>query len=90
MFNRVKEGVLKVSKVLLATAMGVMAAVVVLQVLTRYVLKIPLFWTEELARYLMIWAGFLGAAIGISQGVHTSIQWFVDLIVGYRFDRRDV
>lgn len=74
--------VTKVSKVLLTVAIGAMATVVMLQVLTRYVLKIPFFWTEELARYLMIWAGVLGAALGVSQGVHTSIQWFVSFFPG--------
>jgi C4-dicarboxylate transporter DctQ subunit len=68
----------KGAQVLLATVMGAMATVVIIQVFTRYVLKVPLFWTEELARYLMIWAAILGAALGVGRGVHTRILWFVD------------
>jgi TRAP-type C4-dicarboxylate transport system permease small subunit len=34
-----------------------------LQVLARYVFFSPPSWTEELARYLMIWAGLLGATV---------------------------
>jgi TRAP-type C4-dicarboxylate transport system, small permease component len=37
----------------------VMACVVVLQVVCRYVLNNPPVWTEELSRYIMIWASFI-------------------------------
>jgi TRAP-type C4-dicarboxylate transport system permease small subunit len=74
------DAVRKISGVLLGTAVGAMAVVVMVQVVTRYILKIPLFWTEELARYLMIWAGVIGAALGIGLGVHTSVQWFVSFL----------
>jgi TRAP-type C4-dicarboxylate transport system permease small subunit len=69
----------KGSKVLLGTLIGAMAIVVMLQVFVRYVLKVPLFWTEELGRYLMIWAGMIGAALGISYGAHASIEMVVKL-----------
>ncbi|NWF57648.1 MAG: hypothetical protein HXY45_22945 [Syntrophaceae bacterium] len=46
------ETVRKISGVLLGTAVGVMAVVVMVQVVTRYILKIPLFWAEEMTRYL--------------------------------------
>ena len=37
-------------------ATGAMTVVVLLGVLFRYVLRMPLSWSEEVARYLMIWA----------------------------------
>jgi TRAP-type C4-dicarboxylate transport system permease small subunit len=43
--------------------MLVMLAVVGLQVIARYVFFSPPSWTEELARYCMIWAGYLGATV---------------------------
>lgn len=45
------------------TFMLVMLAVVGLQVIARYVFFSPPSWTEELARYCMIWAGYLGATV---------------------------
>lgn len=42
-------------------ALTAMVATVLFQIWTRYGLDFPYSWTEELARYLMIWAGLLGA-----------------------------
>jgi len=42
-------------------ALTAMVATVLFQIWARYGLDFPFSWTEELARYLMIWAGLLGA-----------------------------
>lgn len=39
-----------------------MLAVMMLQVVARYAFASPPFWTEELARWLMVWGGLLGAS----------------------------
>lgn len=54
-----------------------LAAMVVLigsQVAARYVVGVPLYWSEELARHLMIWLFFLGAVIALRRGAHLSID----------------
>jgi TRAP-type transport system small permease protein len=38
-----------------------------LQVLFRYVLEEPLPWSEELARYLFVWAALLAAAVTVGR-----------------------
>lgn len=45
------------------TCLAVMFAVVMLQVVSRYVFNSPPSWAEELARYMMIWLGLLGATM---------------------------
>jgi TRAP-type C4-dicarboxylate transport system permease small subunit len=40
-----------------------MLAIVALQVLGRYILRIAPVWTEEAARYCMVWGGLLGATV---------------------------
>jgi len=45
----------------------VLVAVVMIQVLARYVLNAPPPWTEELARYAMIWAGLMGATLSFKR-----------------------
>jgi TRAP-type transport system small permease protein len=47
--------------------------VVFLQVMFRYLLRQPLFWSEELPRYLLIWMSFLAAAVAQKQDAHINI-----------------
>jgi len=47
--------------------------VVFLQVLFRYLLRQPLFWSEELPRYLLIWMCFLAAAVAQKHDAHINI-----------------
>jgi len=58
-----------------------LAAVMVLTVLVgvffRYVLHNSLSWSEELARYLMIWAALLSISIGIKDKEHVGIQLII-------------
>ena len=59
----------------------ILAAIMVLTVLMgvffRYVLRDSLGWTEELARYLMIWAALLSISIGIKDKEHVGIQLII-------------
>lgn len=58
---------------LLAFLMAAMTLDVLYGVLTRYALGDQASWTEELARFLMIWIGLLGAAWASGQRMHLSI-----------------
>jgi len=56
------------------TALSILIFVVVfLQVLFRYLLRQPLFWSEELPRYLLIWMCFLAAAVAQKHDAHINI-----------------
>jgi TRAP-type C4-dicarboxylate transport system permease small subunit len=61
--TRLSAGLNRVCWMTAGTFMLVMLAVVGLQVIARYVFFSPPSWTEELARYCMIWAGYLGATV---------------------------
>jgi TRAP-type C4-dicarboxylate transport system permease small subunit len=64
----------KTLKIGLAILMTAMVASVVWQVLSRYLFVVPAAWTEELARFLLIWIGMLGAAYAYRQGSHLGID----------------
>jgi len=67
---------------LLATALSAIMAALVLavlwQVFTRFVLRDAASWTEELARYLLVWLSLLGAAYAVGSRLHLA----VDLLPG--------
>jgi TRAP-type C4-dicarboxylate transport system permease small subunit len=56
---------------------AIMVLTVLLGVFFRYVLRDSLGWTEELARYLMIWAALLSISIGIKDKEHVGIQLII-------------
>ena len=62
---------------LVVPIMAVMTVVVIMQVFSRFVLRDSLSWSEELARYLMVWAVFVGASIGVKRGSHVGVEALV-------------
>ncbi len=58
----------------LVLIMSVMVINVLWQVFTRYVTGDPSSFTDELARYLMIWIGVLGAAYVSGRNLHVAID----------------
>lgn len=59
---------------LLVIIMGAMVINVLWQVFTRFVMGEPSSFTDELARYLMIWLGILGAAYVSGKNMHVAID----------------
>lgn len=64
----------RLTEISLATLGVSMAVIVALQVFFRYVLNHSLFWSEELARFLLIWLTFLGATAAYYRKIHPSID----------------
>lgn len=60
----------------LAFIMASMVAGVTWQVLSRFVLSSPSSFTEELARFQLIWIGILGAAYAFRRGAHLGLDLF--------------
>ncbi len=52
---------------------GIMVVVIFLQVFFRFVVRSSLPWSEELARYVMAYAIFIGAAIAAKESAHIGI-----------------
>ncbi len=77
MLARAKKVLDNILELLVTVSMGVLVADVVWQVITRYVMKNPSSWTEELATFLMIWAGLLGASVALNRGAHLGIDYLV-------------
>ncbi len=62
---------------LLVLILGVMVLNVLWQVFTRFFTDSPSSFTDELARYLMIWLGILGAAYVAGRNEHVAIDLLV-------------
>ena len=66
-------------EVLLAAALAAMAVIMGVQVFCRYVLGASLSWSEELTRYIFIWAGFLSVSYCTKKCISIKIKQFVAL-----------
>jgi len=49
-------------RLVIATLMAAITLLTLAQVIWRYVLEMPIQWSEEVARYCFVWVTFLGAA----------------------------
>ncbi len=55
-----------------------MLIVMIVQVISRYALRLSIPWTEETTRYFFIWAIFLGSALAQKNREHIRIDIIVD------------
>ncbi|EGL81747.1 Tripartite ATP-independent periplasmic transporter DctQ component [Caldalkalibacillus thermarum TA2.A1] len=67
-------------KYFLILLLAVLIVVVMLQVIFRFVIHQPLAWTEELARYCLVWLTFLGAAYAMSARAHVGVEFLINLV----------
>lgn len=63
----------RLTEIILVIVLTAMAVAVFLQVIFRYVLNFPLFWTEEFARYCLVWSSLLGSAVAVKRGQHIAV-----------------
>lgn len=57
-----------------------MVGLIFMQVVLRYVFDNALNWSEEMARYMMIWCTGFGIAAGVRLSSHIGIQAIVDAL----------
>jgi TRAP-type C4-dicarboxylate transport system permease small subunit len=49
-------------------------------VVWRYVFSASIFWSEELSRYLMVWATMLASSVCLRRGAHMAVRFIHDLL----------
>jgi len=74
------DGLNKAVSVVLAVMLAVMAILIIVQIFCRFVINYPLHWTEELARFLMIYVVFLGSAIALRHSRLIAIEALAEAV----------
>jgi TRAP-type C4-dicarboxylate transport system permease small subunit len=72
----------RVLRWMLVLLLGAMVLAVTWQVVSRYALASPSSWTEEVARYLLIWIGMLGAAYAFRTRMHIGLDLLPGKLTG--------
>ncbi|MCD8009241.1 MAG: TRAP transporter small permease [Lachnospiraceae bacterium] len=69
-------------EVLLVIMCAIMACIMMLQVIMRYVFGNSLTWSEELTRFIFIWSAFLSISYCIRKNLSVRITLVVDALPG--------
>jgi len=80
----VRKRVDKILEWSLIVLMGANVLNVLWQVFSRFIVRDPSSFTEELARYLLIWVGLLGASYASGHKMHLAIDVLVERLKGKR------
>jgi TRAP-type C4-dicarboxylate transport system permease small subunit len=76
--ERISDIINRWSEVAVCVIISAMAIDIFIEVIFRYVLFLPLFWTEEFARYCLVWSSLLAAGIGLKRGQHIAVTFVAE------------
>jgi len=74
--DRLERWIVYVIVILLFAMVFLLAA----QIFIRNVMSSSIFWSDEVARYMLIWMSLLGAALGIRHLSHVNMDFFANLL----------
>lgn len=74
MLRQIDRVVLQINRWILIVALAAMSVIVFLNVVLRYTTGDSILWSEEVARYLMIWLTYLGIGPVLRLGGHMAID----------------
>jgi TRAP-type C4-dicarboxylate transport system permease small subunit len=78
--QKIADGIEGFLKVCVIVSLGGIGAVVNISVFFRYVLNAPLSWTNELARYLLVFTVVFAASIALRHNLFVNVQVIRDLL----------
>lgn len=73
-----RDGLTRGLELFLVATMALLVADVVWGVFTRYALGQQAKWSEELARFLLMWVALLGGAVAFGTRAHLGVDYFVN------------
>ena len=80
--QKITQLIVSVLKVFLMILMSAIVIDVVWQIFTRFILRDPSSYTEELAGFLLIWIGLLGASYALYSKAHLGIDILTSRLEG--------
>jgi TRAP-type C4-dicarboxylate transport system permease small subunit len=78
--RRLSDGLNAVCKWFGSVLFVSMVAIIVIQVIARYVVRSSLSWTEETSRFMFIWIVLLGTVIGVHDHSHVAVEFVLNML----------
>ena len=82
MYKKFLNKVIYASCILLVGLGMVLSSILFIEVIMRYVFNSSIIFVEELSRILLIWTGFIGAAIALHEKAHVGIDFVQEKLTG--------
>ncbi|UCF91479.1 MAG: TRAP transporter small permease [Desulfobacterales bacterium] len=79
---RVDAIISRVEQLLIVVCLSLMILVAFAQIVLRNFFATGFSWGDSLIRYLVVWVGFIGAAVATKEGKHISIDVFSRWVTG--------
>jgi TRAP-type C4-dicarboxylate transport system permease small subunit len=78
MLRAIDNSIILITSLIVAALTATMCIVVLLGVFTRYVMGDALPWTEEAARFTLMWMSWLGGGLAVRKGAHIAAEFVID------------
>ena len=79
LIDAIVQPLIKLCKIAVISCVLSIALIVSASIFFRYVLNDSITWSEEIAKYLMVWMVFVGAPVAMVQSRHIAIEMFPNL-----------
>jgi C4-dicarboxylate transporter DctQ subunit len=77
MLDAVSREANRVAEWIMACLLAVMTLLVGAQIAGRFLFGYSIYWSDEAARFLLIWIAFLGMSAGVRRGAHLGVDSLV-------------
>ena len=79
LIDAIVQPLIRICKIAVVSCVLSIALLVSTSIFFRYVLNNSITWSEEIAKYLMVWMVFVGAPVAMVQSRHIAIEMFPNL-----------
>jgi TRAP-type C4-dicarboxylate transport system permease small subunit len=79
LIDAIVQPLIKLCKIAVISCVLSIALIVSASIFFRYVLNDSITWSEEIAKYLMVWMVFVGAPVAMVESRHIAIEMFPNL-----------
>jgi TRAP-type C4-dicarboxylate transport system permease small subunit len=77
MLDRLSRELNRLAEWVMVGLLAALTLLVGIQIAGRFLFDYSIFWSDELARFLLVWAAFLGMSAGVRRGSHPAVDGVV-------------
>jgi len=77
MFDLLSRELNRLAEWAMAVLLAALTLLVGVQIAGRFLFAYSIFWSDELARFLLVWAAFLGMSVGVRRRAHPAVDGLV-------------